>query len=57
MPESNGGCPRPSVLSAELVERWGPIGHSHRRLTHRRSYEQLVWVSPASVRRVLVEHC
>ncbi|MCA1701457.1 MAG: integrase, partial [Actinobacteria bacterium] len=31
----------------------GEIDRSHRKLAHRGSYEQLVWVSPATVRRVL----
>jgi len=37
-----------------LFEQWGEVDRSHRRLAHRGSYEGLVWVSPATVRRVLV---
>jgi transposase InsO family protein len=40
----------------DLVERWGPVDRSHRKLAHRGSYEQLVWVSPSSLRRVLITH-
>ncbi|MCA1698732.1 MAG: integrase core domain-containing protein [Actinobacteria bacterium] len=36
-----------------LFDTWGEIDRSHRKLAHRGSYEQLVWVSPATVRRVL----
>ena len=36
-----------------LFDRWGEIDRSHRKLAHRGSYEGLVWVSPATVRRVL----
>ncbi|MDQ3677698.1 MAG: hypothetical protein M3401_12995 [Actinomycetota bacterium] len=39
-----------------LFERWGEIDRSHRKLAHRGSYLQLVWVSPATVRRVLAAH-
>jgi len=36
-----------------LFDQWGEVDRSHRKLAHRGSYEQLVWVSPATVRRVL----
>jgi putative transposase len=36
-----------------LFDAWGEIDRSHRKLAHRGSYEHLVWVSPATVRRVL----
>ncbi|WP_293059267.1 integrase core domain-containing protein [Mycobacterium sp.] len=57
-----GGHPVHSLLPEEvaaildLVERWGPVDRSHRKLAHRGSYEQLVWVSPSSLRRVLIAH-
>jgi transposase InsO family protein len=60
--QAPGGHPVHTVLSDEvaailqLVERWGPVDRSHRKLAHRGSYEQLVWVSPATFRRVLVAH-
>jgi len=46
---------RPDEVSAivELFERWGEIDRSHRKLAHRGSYLGIVWVSPATVRRVL----
>jgi putative transposase len=39
-----------------LAEDWGPVDRSHRKLAHRGSYEQIVWVSPSTVRRVLAAH-
>jgi putative transposase len=36
-----------------LFEEWGETDRSHRKLAHRGSYLERVWVSPASVRRVL----
>ena len=49
---------RPEEVSAilELFECWGDIDRSHRKLAHRGSYLGLVWVSPATVRRVLAAH-
>jgi transposase InsO family protein len=55
-----GGSPVHGILDEEreailaLFEAWGELDRSHRRLAHRGSYEGLVWVSPATVRRVLV---
>jgi putative transposase len=40
----------------EVTERWGTVDRGHRKLAHRGSYENIVWVSPSSFRRVLVEH-
>jgi putative transposase len=40
----------------ELFEAWGEIDRSHRKLAHRGSYLGIVWVSPATVRRVLAAH-
>ena len=37
----------------EIAERWGTTDRSHRKLAHRGSYENLVWVSPSTFRRVL----
>jgi hypothetical protein len=31
-----------------LFDQWGEVDRSHRKLAHRGSYEQLVWVSPAT---------
>ena len=49
---------RPEEVSEilELFEQWGDIDRSHRKLAHRGSYLGLVWVSPATVRRVLAAH-
>lgn len=40
----------------EIVDRWGEIDGSHRKLAHRGSYEHTVWVSPSSVRRIMAQH-
>jgi putative transposase len=54
-----GGQPVHGLLADEraaiiaLFDAWGETDRSHRKLAHRGSYEQLVWVSPATVRRVL----
>lgn len=49
---------RPEEVTAilEVFEAWGEIDRSHRKLAHRGSYLGLVWVSPATVRRVLAAH-
>jgi transposase InsO family protein len=39
-----------------LFEEWGPIDFSHRKLAHRGSYLERVFVSPSSVDRVLARH-
>jgi hypothetical protein len=38
------------------MEEWGDIDGSHRKLAHRGSYTGRVWVSPATVFRVLLAH-
>jgi transposase InsO family protein len=40
----------------ELIEDWGPIDRSHRKLAHRGSYTGTVFVSPSSVLRVAAAH-
>jgi putative transposase len=40
----------------ELFEQWSDVDRSHRKLAHRGSYTDTVWVSPATVRRVLAAH-
>lgn len=56
---SPGGRPIHGLLEWEiaavldLAERWGPVDRSHRKLAHRGSYLNEVWVSPSTVRRVL----
>jgi len=49
---------RPEEVTAilEVFESWGDVDRSHRKLAHRGSYLGLVWVSPATVRRVLAAH-
>ncbi len=59
---SPGGNPVHRLLSWEeqeilgLIEEWGPIDRSHRKLAHRGSYEGRVWVAPSTVRRVAEKH-
>jgi transposase InsO family protein len=52
----HGLRPEEVIAILELFERWGEIDRSHRKLAHRGSYLGLVWVSPATVRRVLAAH-
>jgi putative transposase len=53
------GSPMHGLLDWEVTEiiglfgEWGELDRSHRKLAHRGSYLERVWVSPASVRRVL----
>jgi putative transposase len=54
-----GGSPMHGLLDDEvqaiiaLYHQWGEIDRSHRKLAHRGSYTNTVWVAPSSVRRVL----
>ena len=53
-----GGSPAHGVLAWEtraildLAERWGEADRSHRKLAHRGSYTETVWVFVLTVRRV-----
>ena len=40
----------------DLIETWGPVDRSHRKLAHRGSYTQTVFVSPSTVLRVAVKN-
>jgi putative transposase len=40
----------------ELIEEWGPVDLSHRKLAHRGSYLGKVFVSPSTVLRVALKH-
>jgi hypothetical protein len=57
-----GGNPIHGLLGWEideilaLAEEWGPIDRSHRKLAHRGSYVERVWVARSTVRRVLAGH-
>ncbi len=54
-----GGHPIHSLLVSDpdeimrLFDEWGDVDRSHRKLAHRGSYLQRVWVSPSTVDRVL----
>lgn len=56
-----GGVPGHAILACEraailaLYDRWKDIDRSHRKLAHRGSREGIVWVSEATVLRVLRE--
>jgi hypothetical protein len=39
-----------------IAEQWGEVDRSHRKLAHRGSYVEQVWVSPSTFRRVLAAH-
>lgn len=49
---------RPEEITAilALADEWGETDGSHRKLAHRGSYLHRVWVSPATVLRVLLAH-
>ena len=57
-----GGNPIHGLLGWEeaeilvLFDEWGPVDLSHRKLAHRGSYLERVFVSPSSVDRVLARH-
>ncbi len=57
-----GGHPVHGLLPAEIdailavAEQWGQVDRSHRKLAHRGSYTDTVWVSPSTFRRVLAEN-
>jgi putative transposase len=57
-----GGAPVHGLMPSEVAEilaladEWGETDASHRKLAHRGSYLGRVWVSPATVFRVLLEH-
>jgi putative transposase len=57
-----GGNPIHGLLDWEeteilvLFDEWGPVDLSHRKLAHRGSYLERVFVSPSSVDRVLARH-
>ena len=40
----------------DLIEAWGPVDRSHRKIAHRGSYTGRVFVSPSTVLRVALKH-
>ncbi|MGH9071660.1 MAG: DDE-type integrase/transposase/recombinase [Acidimicrobiales bacterium] len=56
-----GGHPSHGLLPDEVAEivaiyhEWAEVDRSHRKLAHRGSYTERVWVSPSTVRRVLAD--
>ena len=59
---ASGGNPIHRLLDWEqteilaLYEEWADADRSHRKLAHRGSYENRVWVSPSTVDRVLARN-
>jgi len=57
-----GGGAVHGLLAAEeqaildLIEQWGPVDRSHRKLAYRGSYTGQVFVSPSTVLRVALKH-
>ena len=57
-----GGSPVHRILDweeqaiLELIETWGPVDRSHRKLAHRGSYIAKVFVAPSTLLRVAVKH-
>ncbi len=57
-----GGNPVHGLLAFEIdailavVEEWSEVDRSHRKLAHRGSYVERVWVSPSTFLRVLAAH-
>ena len=53
---------RPPLLASEeraildLIEEWGWVDRSHRKLAHRGSYTGMVFVSPSTLLRVALKH-
>jgi putative transposase len=58
----SGGNPVHGLMPSEvceilaLADEWGDVDASHRKLAHRGSYLGRVWVSPATVFRVLLQY-
>jgi putative transposase len=40
----------------DVIEQWGPVDRSHRKLAHRGSYTGAVFVSPSTLLRVALRH-
>jgi putative transposase len=48
--------PREEQAILDLIERWGPVDRSHRKLAHRGSYTGVVFVSPSTLLRVALKN-
>ena len=51
----HGVTPAEVAAILTIAEAWGTFDGSHRKLTHRGSYTNTVWVSPSTFLRVLTE--
>ena len=52
----HGLLPREEQAILDLIEQWGPVDRSHRKLAYRGSYTGVVFVSPSTVLRVALKH-
>jgi putative transposase len=52
----HGLLPSEERAILDLIEEWGPVDRSHRKLAHRGSYTGVVFVSPSTVLRVALKH-
>ena len=52
----HGLLPAEEQAILDLVEEWGPVDRSHRKLAHRGSYTGVAFVSPSTVLRVALKH-
>ncbi|MBV9335598.1 MAG: transposase [Solirubrobacterales bacterium] len=52
----HGLLPTEEQAILDLIEEWGPVDRSHRKLAHRGSYTGVVFVSPSTVLRVALKH-
>ena len=52
----HGILPEEEQAILDLIETWGPVDRSHRKLAHRGSYTGTVFVSPSTVLRVALKH-
>src|SRR5450755_3269621 len=50
------GQPSEEQAILDLIEEWGQVDRSHRKLAHRGSYTGVVFVAPSTLLRVALKH-